>query len=413
VNQIWCVVLRAATLVAKFSLIIALARFLPPAEIGIYGLIFATVGFFLLIVGCDFYAYALRELITSPESSWRKIIRDQAYFYITAYIALVPFALLIFYSGLLPMWTMIWFFPLLALEHIAQEFNRLYIAMSRQLTASAILFVRHGLFGFVIVIVMLLYPATRSLEWVFAAWVAGLFLACVIGATLLRLPEQSTSAVGVDWAWIRRGLLVALPFIVSTLCLRALFTVDRYWIEKSANLEIVAAYVLFFGIANATFSILEAGVVGFMYPRVTRAYKQNDRVEFLQLMRSLSKQTLLTTTVCSIAALIVVFPLLTWLERPIYGENIVFFYWLLAAIALQCVSTISHIGLYAQGMDKFIAFGNISSLLVFVIATSLLIPYYGAISIPIGLTAAFLFLLVFKNSVYSWTLAHQCSNTNI
>jgi O-antigen/teichoic acid export membrane protein len=64
--------LRLATLVARFIFILALAKFLPPAELGLYGLLFATIIFFLTILGFDFYTYAHRELIVTEPTRWGK-----------------------------------------------------------------------------------------------------------------------------------------------------------------------------------------------------------------------------------------------------------------------------------------------------------------------------------------------------
>lgn len=388
-----------ATLLAKFALVLALAKFLPPADVGLYGLLFATVVFFLMALGFDFYTYAHRELIVTDQGQWAALIRNQAVVYIFSYAVVLPVGLLIFATGFLPWALAIWFFPILALEHIAQEFNRLLVAMSRQGWASVVLFVRHGLWSFILVVWMYLSPAARNLDWVLLAWTVGLILACILGLSRLWQLDRASLHGSVDWAWIRRGLKIAAPFLVATLCLRALFTVDRYWMEAIAGLEVLAAYVLFFGMAIAIFSVVDASVVSFLYPHLVRAAGQGDVAGYSTLMRSLAWQVILTTTFFSLLALLLVHPLMQWLDRPIYSEHISFFYWLLAATGLFCISMIPHVGLYARRHDYSIVTAHILSLVVFGIATGSLMPTLGPTAIPAGLVVAFLFLWAFKMTI--------------
>ena len=64
------VFLRGMTLVSKFSLIFVLAKYLDAAELGLYGLVVATVTYSLYLVGLDFYSYSNREIIKSSASDW-------------------------------------------------------------------------------------------------------------------------------------------------------------------------------------------------------------------------------------------------------------------------------------------------------------------------------------------------------
>src|SRR5690606_16168777 len=55
--------LRGLTLSSRFLLLFALARWLSPAELGLFGLVSAIVGYGIYLVGLEFYAFATRELI--------------------------------------------------------------------------------------------------------------------------------------------------------------------------------------------------------------------------------------------------------------------------------------------------------------------------------------------------------------
>ncbi len=388
--------LRAATLFSKFALIFVLAKLLEPADVGLYGLLAATVFYLLMALGFDFYTFATRELILADRNLWAGMLRDQSVFYGIVYSVLLPLCLLLFWLGFLPWKLAIWFFPLLALEHLAQELNRLLVAISEPLWASVVLFVRSGAWAVVASAWMWLEPAQRTLEFVLAAWTIGVLFACLLGLSRLHDLERISLRRKVDWTWIRRGIRVAFPFVLATLSLRALYTVDRYWVEALGGLEVLAAYVLFVGIANAIMSFLDAAVFTFAYPSLVAAAGKGDQPAFDGQMHRLGKQTVIVTTGLAIAALILAGPVIDWLDRPSYSQQFSLLYWTVLAAALSAISMIPHYGLYARRKDRPIILSHLGSLPIFAIVAVALIPALGVAAVPAAMAAAFLFLLLAK-----------------
>lgn len=388
--------LRAATLVSKFALIFVLAKFLEPTEVGLYGLLSATVFYVLMALGFDFYTFASRELIVTDRRNWAGMLRDQGVFYGITYSALLPLCLLLFWLGLLPWQLAVWFFPLLALEHLAQELNRLLVAISEPLWASIVLFVRSGAWAIIAALWMWFDPVQRSLDFVLAAWAIGVFVSCLLGASRLRGFDRASLQRAIDWAWIRKGIRVALPFVLATLSLRALYTVDRYWIEALGGLEQLAAYVLFVGIANAIMSFLDAAVFTFAYPALIASAGKADRPTFDRQMRRLGQHTLAVALGLSIAAVVCAGPLIDWLDRPSYAQHFSLLYWTVLAAALFGISMIPHYGLYARREDRTIVFSHLASLPIFLLGALVLIPLIGVAAVPAAMCLAFLFLLLAK-----------------
>ncbi len=388
--------LRAATLVSKFALVFVLAKFLEPAEVGLYGLLVATIAFVMMALGFDFYTYSTRELIASDRALWAGMLRDQGVFYGVAYIFLLPVCLFLFWFDMLP-WTLaVWFFPLLALEHLAQELNRLLIAISQPLWASIVLFVRSGAWAILVAIWLWLSPGIRSLDFVLAAWCFGVLSACVLGYFRLRGLDAASLKQPINWAWIRKGARVAFPFVLATLSLRALYTVDRYWIESLGGLEQLAAYVLFVGIANAIMSFLDAAVFSFSYPALVASAAKADSALFEQQMRRLSQDTLVVTMILVVGVIVCAGPVVDWLDRPGYAEHFHLLYWTVLAAALSGIGMVPHYGLYARRKDMSIIWCHLASLPVFVVSTYILIPSLGISAVPAGMSLAFLFLLAAK-----------------
>ncbi|MGV2835658.1 lipopolysaccharide biosynthesis protein [Pseudomonas shirazensis] len=388
--------LRASTLIGKFLLIFFLARFLAPSDLGAYGLLSATVGYALYAVGLDFHTYSTRELLKCERSAWGRHLKGHGVLCLILYAVLGPVLLLLFFANLLPWSLMPWFFMLLVLEHINQELARLLIAAREPIIASVILFFRSGLWAVLITVMMFLDPQWRFLESVFMAWAIGAFVAMVIGVWRARNLGIGQWNSAIDWGWIRRGVAIAIPFILATLALRGLSTLDRFWFQMLADLDTLGAYVLFTGIASALVSFLDAGVFAFIYPALIKAYQDQNHIAFVSGMRKLLIQTVVLSLFFVICALLAIHPLLTWLGKPLYFAQIHLFPWILTSAVLYALGMIPHYALYAQSKDKAIIYSHITSLAIFIGITALISPWLGGLAVPIGLCVALLFILCWK-----------------
>lgn len=392
--------LRSVTLFSRFLLIFVLASFLKPAEVGLYGLLVATISYALMALGFDFYTYSTREIITVDSKKRLAMLRDQTVFYGITYVILLPICGLIFWYDFLP-WHLAWYFyVLLALEHVAQEINRMLIAMSEPLWASVVLFVRFGLWAVVVAIMLWLAPAHRNLDFVLAAWVGGGGIACAIGVARLRHLAPGSLTCAINWAWIRRGLRVAFPFVLGTLSLRAFYTFDRYWVEALGGLEVLAAYALFIGIANAIMSFLDAAVFSFCYPVLVAAANDGDQSRFKNKLQGLFIQTLIFTAMLSVAALFLAKPVVLSLQHDVYIQYFGLLHWTILATALFALSMVPHYGLYARRQDRSIVLCHLCSLPVFFVSVFALSGPLGVLAVPIAMAVSFLFLLIFKSILF-------------
>lgn len=393
--------LRGLTLISKFLLVFLLARYLAPSELGLYGLLAATVSYSLFFVGLDFYAYTTRELLRQPRSQWGQLIKSHAALGGMLYVLFAPLFTAIFITGLLPVYFAPWFGALLVTEHLGQELNRLLVAASEQITASIILFLRLGVWGLAAAALMLVDVESRALDTVFTLWLAGGSTACLLGAWKLHQLQLGGWGQPVDWSWVRRGIGVALPLLIATLALRGLFTVDRYWVEAVAGLQVLGAYVLFMGMATALMSLLDAGVFVFLYPQLIAAFNDGDHSRFRTAMRSLSIHTLALAGGFAVVAMVVIKPLLIWIDRPEYLHHQHVFPWVLLAMVVHAASMIPHYGLYAQGADRPIIQGHIGGLITFALATWALTRVDAVLAVPMGLCIAFGMILAWKCWVFA------------
>lgn len=395
--------LRALTLVSKFLLVFVLAKFLPPADVGVYGLIAAAVGYGIYLIGLEFYVFANREIIGISKDKVISRVRDQGVLYIAVYVAASPLFFLVESGGWIPQGYILWLVLLLLLEHVAQELNRILITQGEQVLASIVLFIRSGAWGLVSICLMTLAPASRSVYTVFAAWAIGGICACLLGLSRLAKYDRRGLNDPVDWAWIRSGLRVALPFLVASLALKAIFTFDRYFVESAGGLEVLGAYVVFVGMAMAVISFLDAGVFDFAYPRLVALAKAGDDEGFRQAMRNLSVKTVAFVTVLVVCCYLVAQPVVGWIGRPIYAERIEFLQWLLLAVLIASLSYIPHLGLYARRKDAPIIFAQVTGFAVFVIVSALGVRLVGVMAVPWAICLAYAWILTVKLLAFAFT----------
>lgn len=399
-TRLFNLALRGVTLASKFLLIFFLARFLEPAELGLYGLLAATIGYALYLLGLDFYTYTTRELLKRDREEWGGLLKDQGALTLVLYVLFVPLLSLVFATGTLP-WPMAgWFFGLIVLEHLNQELMRLLIAISRPVLANVVLFLRQGAWAVIATALMFFDPETRNLETVLLAWTLGGLAALLLAAGRLCQLRIGGWRKRVDWSWIRQGVKVAVPMLVATLAIRGVFTLDRYWLEALSGLEVLGAYVLFMGIGNAMMSFLDAGVFAFLYPGLISAFQKGDADAFRQGVKRFFIQTTVFSLCFALVALVLIDPLLSWLDKPLYREQQGMFPWILLAIFLYALGMIPHYALYAQGRDRPLIHSHIASLVIFIPATWLFSIHWPHLAVPLGLSVAFFLILVWKTTAY-------------
>ncbi|RBI69747.1 hypothetical protein DQ400_03465 [Vreelandella sulfidaeris] len=392
--------LRGATLVSKFLLIFALAYYLEPSQVGVYGLLFAAISYSLYVVGLEFYIFSTREIITTNRNIWGECLKSHALLILCLYCLVVPLLLLTFSLGFLPGEFMAWFFILLFLEHFSQEFNRLLVASSKQIAASFVLFFRSGAWCIVITGIMFFYPAFRSLEAVFLSWAIGASLACLISIVIIYRMQLGGWRNKVNWKWIGAGIIVALPFLLASLSTRGIFTLDRFFLEYYANLEVLGAYVFFISICNALVSFLDASVFVFIYPVLIKNFHDGNMVLFLSNMKKLLMQTVIVVGVFVVFAFFMIDFVLSFIGKDSYMENKDLFYLTLLAVVVFVAGFVPQYGLYAQGHDRPIIMSSVFAIIVFACFVYFSVKYISYWAIPIGMILAFSVSFLWKAISY-------------
>lgn len=399
-QKILNIFLRGITLACRFIFVFVMARFLTPSLLGLYGLFTATVAYALYFVGLDFYTYTTRQILKNPQTRWGAFLKNQIALSASLYLVFIPIILILVMWGLIPINLLAWFLPILILEHVNQELSRLLIAISEQITASIVSFVRQGSWALVAVGLMALAPSARNLETIFALWAfAGASAAIIGGYRIARLDIGGWSDK-LDLGWIKDGVRTSIAFLVATLALRGLQTVDRYWLQALTNTDVVGAYVLFTGMAGALLIFLDAGVFAYSYPALIRVHHAGDIDQFKSQLRKMLVSVLISAALFGLFSLIVLPYLLAWIGNDFYIQAQKIYIWLLIAALVNAVGMVPHYALYAQGRDRPIIYSHVASIFVFIGSTYAYIHLDPFMAVPYGLVTAFASLLIWKSMAY-------------
>lgn len=328
------------------------------------------------------------------------------------YIVLVPLFFLVLLQLEWPGHLLLWFFPILLLEHVNQEVSRLLVAVSEQIFASIVLFVRQASWAIVVVSLMISSPDSRNLDVVMGCWCGAGVAAAILGMWKIKKLKMGGWAQPIDWVWVRRGIAVSAAFLVATLALRGIQTIDRYWLDALAGVELVGAYVLFMGVAGALLVFVDAAIFSFGYPKLI----EHNRLMQYSLARSRVRRMLVETlAACAFFGSVswVALPvLLGWIGNSAYQNAIFLFPWVLAAMMVNAVSMVPHFGLYGMGKDQPIIHSHLAALPVFCFTVLVFGFFEPVIAVPAGLLAAFVFILIWKTVAYLKLQSRQMQATS-
>jgi O-antigen/teichoic acid export membrane protein len=276
------------TLASKFLLMLFMARYLSPEEVGIYGLVMTTIIISIYFLGLDFYVINTREILARTNSREKaRLVRDQLAFHGVVYIFVLPMLLVVFMAGLLPWKYMVWFYVLLVLEHLSQETARLFFTLSLPVVANTVLFFRSGAWAYAVIGVFFVLEGTQQLTTIWMGWTTGVLISLGLSVYYLKqaLDFSHVDTHPVDWKWIKIGIKGALIFLTASIALKFIEYLDRYFIQYYLGEAMVGVYTLYMSAAKVVESFVFTGLISILYPKIVTSYQQGHIEEYRRLMK--------------------------------------------------------------------------------------------------------------------------------
>jgi O-antigen/teichoic acid export membrane protein len=353
-QQLATLLIRGGMVGSKLLLLYYLARYLSLADVGTYSIFLTSVTIAVYLLGGEFHAFSIRELLAAPESRRGTLARYQMAFYGASYIVVLPMLAVVFAAGWLPWRTAGWFFGIAVGSHLTQELHRLILmVLRRSVAAYAVLFLSQSAWIFVVVPLGVYAPRFRALDPVFFGWALGSTVSLLAGWAVLSaggLPDCSSWKI--DWAWLGRGAQVSARFLAMALCQRLIDYADRYFIKTYRTAEELGVYSLYSSIVNLAQEGVFLTVVVRIVPSLVSSAGRGDEARLRRAEAVLARDirwVLLLGIAALVAAPYVLFPLL---HREELFLQISAYWILLAGAAVLCLSFVPHWVLYARGRDN-------------------------------------------------------------
>ncbi|MCA6117800.1 polysaccharide biosynthesis C-terminal domain-containing protein [Bradyrhizobium sp. WSM 1738] len=369
-------ILRALTLASRFLLSLLLARMLSPAEVGLYGLLTATLAFALLAVGLEFYSYTLRELVPATPERRARIIADQMALGSAALFAICVIVFGAIAMGFFPARLAPWFVVILITEHVSLEATRILIITWRPVRAYIGVFLRGGIWVYAVAVLMFAAPSTRTLETVLVLWAIGGVLSIAFSAfSLSELPWRELRGYRPDRSAIGEGLRTARPFMLTAAGALVISYVDRFVIDVFVGRDALGVYTFYSTILIGLLSL--GGSVSHQFlPKVIAGYSAGVdayRTALRSFLWSMLALALGTVIICGFAMA----PMLSLLGLSTYASGVGVFYAMLPGIFLRMLADVPSYALYAARSDNDLLICNLGSAAMSALLNVLLVPVYG------------------------------------
>lgn len=376
-----------------------------PKELGDYGLITVSISVVIYILGADFYIYNTREILKSSQNRVPILIRDQFIFHLFLYVVILPLCLFLFVFNLVHWNYFLMFYLLLVSEHLSQECYRLLITLSKPLFANVILFIRNGIWIYILILLFVfLDKKIQSLNIILLLWFLGGMFSVIL--TLYGLKKLDWSVIKnqpINWKWIKAGIWNSLIFLVSSICIQLIPFLERVVLKKFEGTEKVGIYTYYSNIANTVLTFIVTGVFTILYPKLIKSYQNGDFAEYKKIMRKISIFGGGGGLFLIILSIIGIQVVLLFSNNAIYYKNLHVYWILLFSVFMNILSYIPHYALYVRKVDKYIMFSALGSLIVSILFNIILVPLLGitgtAISNFLATTSLFILKIIFINRV--------------
>ena len=367
---------RVLTMVARFAIALYITKVLSIGDLGIYGLVLASVVVLTYVIGFEYHTYSTRRVIQQVDER-PTILKTQLAFHVCTYFVAAPFVGLLFWTEIIPVALAPAFVAVLIGTHASQEVSRLLIGLERVSAAYRTTFLSHGLWVFVVMGLAIWVPESRSLTTVLWSWAAFSFGGAVAGLREVRSLVGPSEDASVDWTAMRDGARLAFPLFVAAFCLRTIDYADRYFLDFWFGQDVVGVYSFVSSMARPLPELIAVSVAAVLFPRLVSTFRTNDRGSFLALRRVMFRRALLFSAGLSVLLLIAGLLVVQVDGYEEIRSGLVAFSILLLTGIVMNASLMAHYTLYSVGRDRTLVLAAVLGALSNLAMNFVLVPQFG------------------------------------
>lgn len=356
--------LRAMSMLMKFILIFYLASKLSLKDFGIFNLFMAGIQLASALIPLDVYSVSIRKLLKNEEN----ILGRHFGFLIISIVIFLPLSTAIMYysSDNISLYISVIFFLLCPLEVFFVEFTRLFPALKKPFLPSFLLFFKNSLLTIPTIFFFETKLINPSLIAVFVIWFFSSFLPLLIGWLYIK-KSMKDSKLSFNMRWSLDAIKLSFYFFLATILFRAILGVDKFIVENVLGIESLAVYSLYFSIAFASVSLVEAGVSSWNYPKLVSIVNNGDVYKTKVFIKSYFIKNMISSTFF-IIPIAIIFPILaSYNLDSIYSINLNSFYVISISVWIFCLSIPFHYYIYSLEKDEVFIYIYLISFVCYVI----------------------------------------------
>ncbi|MCG6184560.1 oligosaccharide flippase family protein [Anoxybacillus sp. LAT_38] len=400
-EQIINIILRGLTLFAKFIVVFLLAKFLSEKELGDYSLIVSFITISIYIIGFEYYTNLTRLYIRFSKKELKsKLLLNQLYFHISMYIL-----------NSISLWIMVniniidkkYFFLLLILlffEFVSQEIARILITISKSVMSNLIVFIRSGLWVYLMIPVYLISPNILSVRSIIIFWIIHSFLSVFIGLIFIRRQFILSTLRKPSYRIIMYGIKKSIPFFFSTISYVISINIDKFILKFFYGSNIVGIYSFYFSIINAIYSFIFAGSISVFLPHIIKYYNEKSYFQFESTLRKMNFNSIFILVITSLFSLLLLDWIIYLVKKEIFNDYKFILLILLTGLIFNITSQVYHYRLYVGNYDKYLMRASFFSLAIIILSNIISVPFLSIYGSAFSYLLGMLSLLLMKIAYY-------------
>lgn len=383
--QFIALALRAASLFARFLLVVIVARALPPESFGFFMLYFVALQIGTAVASMDVYAETARLFLDAPDQRRHILSRHFSFLFVAGAIFGPLVGLAFFsYEGQFAI-VLYLIFPVFFLaELFANDITRLLPPLQHPFAASIFLFVRQvpplGIIFALDEFVQTDLTLLGAIVITFGTTIPLIGVALIV----FRLQAYYDTLLRLDLQWVRATIRASLIFFVATLVFRVLFGMDRFIVASATGLATSGIYGLYVSFGLGIVSVLEAGVSAWKYPPLVRSILQRDSRSVAAQFKSFLIANLVSSALMCLAAYFAIWYIVLNFLEPHYHAGLAYLHWALLGVIAISASLPFHYVLFGLRKDLSLLMIYLCTLAI-VLLYSFLILNGGGIGEAFGL----------------------------
>ncbi|MBT1690193.1 oligosaccharide flippase family protein [Dawidia soli] len=393
---------RVGGIFAKFLLVVYISKEMSLEALGLYNIVAVTVAWSVYVIGFEFYAYSLRQIVGESPDVVAGHVFNQLAFHFTGFSFLLLLSPLLVILDFVPLEVLHYFILITIFDQMSQECFRILIALERSQFANFIYLLKSGLWVYPLLLLPTVFGWDINIHLILGSWVAGTVLSFFFGLwKLWTLRILRFRSVTLNIAWIRQGIVVAFPFLIISIAQQAMDFSDRYLIDYFLGKTEVGVYSFYYGIASVPTTLITSVLVAQYYPRVINVFKfDRPEAEKRDVIKRFLWQCIGLAIITSGAAVVLINPLLNFINRKELLDQISLFYLMLLQVIMFAVQVVVQTILYAKHFDRALLYSALAGAIINIGLNIWLIPVLGLYGATLSTIVAMLLILTIRTIVY-------------